>query len=377
MRQASEKLAVAIGMENLARTAGYLDPQRLEWAMEAEAVADLAAGPVRAQAQGVTVSLSINELGEPELAVTKSDKALKAIPAAARKDEAVSTLVDRKQKLERQISRMRLSLEAAMCRGDIFSRADLAALTRHPMLRVLIEQLIFISPRALGYPLGAGRALQSCEGARIPIRAEDRLRIAHPLDLLESKAWHLWQRFLAERIQPFKQIFRELYVLTATEKADGNLSRRYAGQQVNPRQAMALFGSRGLLRRQFCNQHAQDDQRAQGDPDREGDDPDVRLIQTQTEVNGDPFRLDQAHDQGRHGEDRSDRQVDIARHDNEHHASRHDGHGRRLDGQVPQVAWGQEEAVGHDIEDDPDHGQGQHHPQQPTVDLEAREERSQ
>ena len=118
------------------------------------------------------------------------------------------------------------------------------------------------------------------------------------------------------------------------------------------------------------------DQRAQGDArprarrSRCTADPDP------TRGHWDPFRLDQRHDQGRHGKDRSDRQVDIARHDDQHHASRHDGDGRRLDRQVPEVAWGQEEAVGHDIEDDPDHGEGQHHPQQPAVDLEAREERS-
>ncbi len=75
------------------------------------------------------------------------------------------------------------------------------------------------------------------------------MRIAHPLDLLESKAWHLWQHecFIAERIQPFKQVFRELYVLTLNELDEGNLSRRYAGQQVNPRQALTLFGQRGWV----------------------------------------------------------------------------------------------------------------------------------
>ncbi|HET7145159.1 MAG TPA: DUF5724 domain-containing protein, partial [Anaerolineales bacterium] len=45
-RQTSEKLAVSIGMQNLARTAGYADPQRLEWSMEIEAIADLSSGPV-------------------------------------------------------------------------------------------------------------------------------------------------------------------------------------------------------------------------------------------------------------------------------------------------------------------------------------------
>ena len=41
-RQASEGRATDIGFENLARTAGFTDPARLTWAMEAAATADLA-----------------------------------------------------------------------------------------------------------------------------------------------------------------------------------------------------------------------------------------------------------------------------------------------------------------------------------------------
>jgi hypothetical protein len=59
--------------------------------------------------------------------------------------------------------------------------------------------------------------------------------------------WHDWQHecFQHERVQPFKQVFRELYVLTAAENKEGDFSRRYAGHQVQPRQATALWASRG------------------------------------------------------------------------------------------------------------------------------------
>lgn len=60
MRQASEKRAAAIGMENLARTAGYPDPVRLQWAMESEGIKDLAKGPVTARAGDVSLTLSID-----------------------------------------------------------------------------------------------------------------------------------------------------------------------------------------------------------------------------------------------------------------------------------------------------------------------------
>jgi len=248
-RQASEKLAVSIGMQNLARTAGYEDPQRLEWAMEIESVSDLSLGPVTVNVDGYQFTLSIDDLGEPVFETRRNDKIIKAIPAMIKKNELVSALLERKHKLERQVSRMRLSLEQSMCRGDQFTAAELKTLFQHPMLRAMIEQLIFISPRGLGYPVKVGKALTDHKGQEILLANVERVRIAHPLDLLSGKEWHLWQHecFTRERIQPFKQVFRELYVLTDTEKAEGNLSRRYAGQQVNPRQAVALFGARGWV----------------------------------------------------------------------------------------------------------------------------------
>src|SRR5207248_11770054 len=80
-----------------------------------------------------------------------------------------------------------------------------------------------------------------------PVKKDEALHIAHPHDLLKTKQWPAWQHdcFTRELVQPFKQVFRELYVVTAAEKADGTVSRRYAGQQVNPRQALALWNSRG------------------------------------------------------------------------------------------------------------------------------------
>ena len=85
MRQASEKLAARIAQENLARTAGYPDPIRLQWAMEGLATADLAAGPVSARLKDVTVSLAIDEDGLPEITVKLGEKLLKSPPAESRR----------------------------------------------------------------------------------------------------------------------------------------------------------------------------------------------------------------------------------------------------------------------------------------------------
>jgi Domain of unknown function (DUF4132) len=81
--------------------------------------------------------------------------------------------------------------------------------------------------------------------------------------LLMTQEWQHWQAdcFSTQRQQPFKQVFRELYTVTLGEQTDRG-SKRYAGHQVNPQQAIALFGQRGWisspeegLRRTFHLEH--------------------------------------------------------------------------------------------------------------------------
>lgn len=249
MRQASEKRAAAIGMENLARTAGYTDPIRLQWAMEAQACADLAQGPVSVTAGDVTVRLSLDIDGRPELTCTKKGKPLAAIPPAVKKIAAVSELSDRKTDLKRSAARMRQSLELAMVRGDVFTSENLAELCANPLLAPSLGRLVFIGEGITGYPVDGGRGLADFASRIEPIKKGESLRIAHPHDLLAGGRWSDWQKdcFCAERVQPFKQIFRELYALTTTEADAKDVSRRYAGHQVQPRQAFALFGSRGWI----------------------------------------------------------------------------------------------------------------------------------
>ncbi len=247
-RQSSEKLAVSIGLENLARTAGYEDPLRLEWAMEIESIRDLINNP-SVTIGATTVVLKIDSLGEAHLTVEKNGKPLKSIPAALKKEEQIVYLVEKSNHLKKQTSRMRFSLEKSMCRGDKFSAAELGELFTHPTLKPMLEQIIFTSPDGMGVPSEQGSVLIHHSGKVIPIQPQTSLTIAHPLDLYQSQEWHLWQRecFLSERIQPFKQIFRELYLLTETEKNAGHVSNRYAGQQLNPKQAVALLNTRGWV----------------------------------------------------------------------------------------------------------------------------------
>ncbi|MBX9735449.1 MAG: DUF4132 domain-containing protein [Phycisphaerales bacterium] len=261
MLQASEKRAIEVGMENLAWSAGYPDPLRLQWAMEIEELGDLAKGPVIVSVETTEVTLSIDDQGVPSLTATKAGKPLKSIPPAVKKHKRVVPLAEQLTTLRRQGSRIRHALEQAMCRGDEFGGGELTTLFGHPILRTMLQRIVLVGTTKaggalLGYPDKGGKALRSHDGSFEPLRASDSVRIAHPLDLLKTKQWDKWQRecFAAERVQPFKQIFREVYVPTSAELSGVGVERdksvnRYGGQQVQPRQALALFGSRGWVAR--------------------------------------------------------------------------------------------------------------------------------
>lgn len=134
-----------------------------------------------------------------------------------------------------------------MCRGDVFSGDELRAWCGHALVAPSLARLLVVGEGIAGYPDKGGQALRDYRGKLEPVKRNEKLRLAHPHDLFSGGDWHEWQRecFQAERIQPIKQIFRELYLPTKQEKKDGAVSHRYDGQQVQPKQALALFGSRG------------------------------------------------------------------------------------------------------------------------------------
>lgn len=248
-RRASESAAVAIGMENLARSAGYRDPGRLTWAMEAEAVRDLAAGPLTVFDGDLAVTLSLDAGGAPQLQVERAGRVLKSVPSAVTQVLAIAELKGRVSTLRKQAVRMRRSLEASCVTGERFELDEIAELLRHPVLAPMLQTLVLVSDEGIaGFPSADADVLLNPGGE--PRRVEgSAVRIAHPVDLLAGGGWPELQHelFAAQRRQPFRQLFRELYVPTATESGDGPSSRRYAGHQVEARRAAGIFGGRGWV----------------------------------------------------------------------------------------------------------------------------------
>ncbi len=241
-RQASERLAADIGMQNLARTAGYSDPQRLMWAMEARMAPDWTQ---TVDAEGVTLSIDLTPQGDASLRVRRGEKVLKSVPASLNKHPEVLALKATLSELTATRKRMRAALEEAMVRGDHFQGAELNALAAHPVIAPMLHSLVWVlNEEHLGW--WQGETLQTQAGSE-PV-ADRALRLAHPHDLYTSGVWTEFQRQVVERAtqQPFKQVFREYYPLTQAEQG-AKRSLRYEGHHVQPTQAAALLKTRGWI----------------------------------------------------------------------------------------------------------------------------------
>ena len=245
-RQESEKNAVEIGLDNLSRNAGYEDSIRFSWAMEAKATQQIMEKSTLV-IDDTQLQLVVDEEGKADIIVTKGDKTLKSIPDKYKKNKEVEALKDSKTYLTKQYSRTRLSLEQAMLSQTLFTAAELAKILEHPVVKAMLSKLVLFNPETQASGFWQDGKLLSAEGTLTPLKAADKLLIAHPSHLFYAVQWDLYQKYLFDKElkQPFKQVFRELYVPTKDELETSNRSERYQGHQVQPQKTVALLRGRG------------------------------------------------------------------------------------------------------------------------------------
>jgi len=245
-RQESEKNAVEIGLDNLSRNAGYEDSIRFSWAMEAKATQQIME-KATLTLDDTTIRLVIDDQGKAELEVTKGDKTLKSVPDKYKKNKEVETLKEGKSYLTKQYSRTRLSLEQAMLSQTLFTVAELTKIMEHPVVKAMLSKLVLFNPETQASGFWQDGKLLNAEGTLTPLKADDKLLIAHPSHLFYAVQWDLYQKYLFDKElkQPFKQVFRELYIPTKDELETSNRSERYQGHQVQPQKTVALLRGRG------------------------------------------------------------------------------------------------------------------------------------
>lgn len=242
-RKASESTAVDMALRNLAENSGFTDVTRLTMRMETMMFDDIRPLTEPQALDDITLRLVIDETGQCETEIMKGGKELKSIPAKYKKDELVLRLAETRKTLTEQYRRTRLMFEQAMEDMTVFTAGELDALTSNPVVAPIVKGLVFTDSEGSG--MLEGLSLVSANGEARAVEAKTELRVAHPYDLFREGSWRDWQKLLFDRklVQPFRQVFRELYVKTEDEL--GTLtSLRYAGNQIQPKKTAACLKSR-------------------------------------------------------------------------------------------------------------------------------------
>ena len=244
-RRASESRAVDLALQNLSVNAGYQDVTRLILQMERLVYEERKGQFEPYQIEDIAVWLSVGENGTCELCCEKSGKRLKTVPAKYKKNEYVVGLNESKKQLTEQYRRTKTMFEDAMEKESPFTFGELKCLIYHPVIAQIVSKLVVRTDYVMGFIRENG-LLPVEQGKQVVEISDDTLvRVAHPYHLYRTGNWHAYQQYIFEQqmIQPFKQVFRELYVKTE-EESNMFHSLRYAGNQIQPARTVGCLKSR-------------------------------------------------------------------------------------------------------------------------------------
>lgn len=194
--------------------------------------------------------LFLSDDGDAELGVFEraSGRALGAPPKAVREGhfgvlaevKAIQKVIG--ESLATQKQRLEQALESQRAWPAVAWRQVFG---RNPIMRHLARRLVWAldDGTLAGFD---GQALVDLEGRHVTPPETATIHLAHPA-LLAPEALTAWQHHVVAKrlVQPFKQLFREVYRPTPEDLAVAAYSDRFAGMVVRHRQLYALLRGRG------------------------------------------------------------------------------------------------------------------------------------
>ncbi|GAA4188065.1 hypothetical protein GCM10022252_22660 [Streptosporangium oxazolinicum] len=251
VRKRSILAKVARTLDAVAEQAGLNREQLLDRTVPAFGL-----GPdgVREEKAGEHVlRLALDEAGTPLLAfINPAGKPVRSAPKAVRESHGglLAEFRNTLKEIRKTLPSERLRVERALAEERLWRWNQVEEFfLDHPVTGVHGRRLIWqILQGPAGIPVRTadGWELTDPIGRRIQPRADTPMWLWHPIreTVEEVRGWrdHLLEIGLR---QPFKQAFREVYLLTPAEERSGTLSNRFAGHRLRYGQAKALLSERG------------------------------------------------------------------------------------------------------------------------------------
>ena len=241
-RRASEAAAVEMAIQNLAEQVSSGNATQFMWQMENERFLELEQYFSPQTIDDFELQLIQQETGKIQLSINKASKTLKSVPKKIAKNAQVVAMQEARKELMEQYSRTRLQLERAMCEEALFDSQLIYTLAKNSTFEQLFSNLVWM--QADKFYMLKKSAFVSIDHKEVNVKGN--VQIAHPYHLYEAGVWRAWQHhaFTAKWKQPFKQLFRELYLVTEDEKQK-SATNRFEGYQVQPNKAITMLKSRG------------------------------------------------------------------------------------------------------------------------------------
>lgn len=244
-RSANTRDAARIGLTHLARSVESAGGGRLEWLLEARRAATTQSLLGQSFQDGpYTLALGLDG-ADAQILIEKDGKALKAVPAAIKKGK-YAELREAQIALRDQGRRLRSALERCMVEGTPLDADDFNTIFSLATGAVLLKTLLLRDRDGrFGLPTGIGSELRGIADSRFEGSAP--FTLVHVQALFEAQQLSAWQREIVRlgMVQPFKQVFRELYVPTPAELDAGTHSQRYAGRVLTANTVARLLIGRG------------------------------------------------------------------------------------------------------------------------------------
>ncbi len=198
-----------------------------------------------------TATVRINAQRRTQISWLKDDKVLKTTPAAVKKIELIDAYDDMKsvaEQVQKLLSATREELDKSYIEGPDYSYRDFCLLLHeHPVLKFLSQKLIWVFMKndqdIPAFWLGSWR---TADHQKIEIDDSWRVQLWHPV-FSDTNTVLAWRQFMMEYeiVQPFKQAFREVYLLTDAEQNTGTYSNRMAAHILRSKQLYSLAKLRG------------------------------------------------------------------------------------------------------------------------------------
>jgi hypothetical protein len=169
-------------------------------------------------------------------------------PAAVAESDAngVKDVKTHVAEIRKELAVQRLRLEGLLADDRTWQYAEWRRhYLEHPLVQVFTRSLVWRFGDTAGIPLAPGRVLLA-DGTTAATAPEDDVRLWHPIHATTDDVAR-WRTLIREHriMQPFKQAFREVYLVAPAEEETRTYSNRFAAHILRYPQAYALAKGRG------------------------------------------------------------------------------------------------------------------------------------